>query len=93
MVEAFSSSLDVCGMNPAVAKASIISILHQVSAFTLARISTGFLSPFLSLFQRRAMLVPSWAKLSEEEEFVFVHTFTQVATVSHALCSEIETGI
>lgn len=67
-----------------------ISILHQVSAFTLACISTGFLTPSVS--EKRAPPVPSWAKRSEDEA-VFVHAFTRVAAVSHAPCSEIETGI
>lgn len=37
--------------------------------------------------------LPDTKKKRIDEEAVFVHAFTQVATISHALCSEIEIGI
>lgn len=84
MVEAFSSSLEVCGVNSAVA--SPFYSKCPCSHWHASRL--GFLTPFFS--GRPAWLVPSWVK---SKEAVFVHACTQVATVSHALCSEIETGI
>lgn len=86
VVEAFSSSLDVCGMNPAVARASKhLHFTPSVSVHT--RTHLGWVFATFSLLS-------SWAKKKTSHgEAVFVHAFTQVATVSHALCSEIETGI
>lgn len=88
---AFSSSLDVCGRNPTVARASKhLHFTASVSVHTLTYLDWVFVT-FFSL-RDKPPLVPSWAKLSDEEA-VFIHAFTQMATVSHALCSEIETGI
>lgn len=81
----------MCGRNPAVAKASKhLHFTPSVSVHTLAYLDQVFVTS--SLRETSLRLCPLGQKLSEEDA-VFVHAFTQVATVSHALCSEIETGI
>lgn len=90
VVEAFSSSLDVCGMNPAVASASKhLHFTPSVSVHTRTHLNWVFVTFSLSLY-------PLGQTRVKKRLFFFcffLHAFTQVATVSHALCAEIETGI
>ncbi len=93
MVEAFSSSLDVCGVNPAVARASrLLRFAGSVSVHTRTHLDWVFVTSSLRETSPACALLGKKKKKSDEEA-VFVHAFTRVATVSHALCSEIETGI
>lgn len=67
VVEAFSSSLDVCGVNPAVARASKLS---KVSVFTLALIPAEFLPPLLS---ESLLCPPRYKKKKESMKRLFLY--------------------
>lgn len=69
VVEAFSSSLDVCGMNPAVASASKhLHFTPSVSVHTCTHLNWVF----VTFSVRQDRFVPSWANPSQEEAVFFI---------------------